>query len=172
VSEQIVASNIKAFWLTGHSQGGTTSNRLLRTEFSKTRVDGWLSLAGGRLGANPGRVSLGITPAAPATGSTGTASGTTAATAALATLPDADFSFIFTIGRHEMDEKGLPAESEWAKKYSCGSREAARERRHERGLRVRPEPSDSDVALLGTGARSGYGAGSAVSGLQRRPRRR
>ena len=30
VTEQIGASNIKAFWLAGHSQGGTTSNRLLR----------------------------------------------------------------------------------------------------------------------------------------------
>ena len=126
VTEQIGASNIKAFWLAGHSQGGTTSNRLLRTEFFKTKVDGWLSLAGGRLGGNPGRVSLGTTtPAAPATGSTGAASGTSPAMAALATLPDADFSFIFTIGRHEIDDKGLPDQSEWAKKSSCGSRAAA-----------------------------------------------
>jgi hypothetical protein len=128
VTEQIGEGDIRAFWLAGHSQGGTTSNRLLRTEFFKTRVDGWLSLAGGRLGGSPGRVSLSPTPpAAPAGAATGPGSGTSPAMAALATLPDGDFSFIFTIGRHEMDDKGLPDESEWAKKYSCGSRTAATE---------------------------------------------
>ncbi|MGA3189254.1 MAG: alpha/beta hydrolase, partial [Bryobacteraceae bacterium] len=55
VYEQIGKENIKAFWLVGHSQGGMTSNRLIRTDFFKQRVDGWLSLSGGRLGANPGR---------------------------------------------------------------------------------------------------------------------
>ena len=124
VTDQIGAGNIKAFWLAGHSQGGTTSNRLLRTEFFKTKVDGWLSLAGGRLGGSPGRVSLNAAPTTPAAGS---AAAPSAAAAALATLPDADFSFIFTIGRHEMDEKGLPDQSEWAKKYSCGTRAAARD---------------------------------------------
>ena len=42
--------NVASFWLVGHSQGGMTSNRLLRTEFFADRVDGWLSLSGGRLG--------------------------------------------------------------------------------------------------------------------------
>ena len=32
-----------------------TSNRLVRTEFFRDRVDGWLSLSGGRLGGSPGR---------------------------------------------------------------------------------------------------------------------
>ena len=52
VIEQIGRENIKSFWLAGHSQGGMTSNRLLRTDFFKTKVDGWLSLSGGRLGGN------------------------------------------------------------------------------------------------------------------------
>ena len=30
-----------------------TSNRLLRTDFFASRVDGWLSLSGGRLGPTP-----------------------------------------------------------------------------------------------------------------------
>ena len=67
---QIGKENVKAFWLVGHSQGGMTSNRLLRTEFFKDRVDGWLSLSGGRLGENPGRASSFGPPrsaAAPAT---------------------------------------------------------------------------------------------------------
>ena len=54
VIEQIGKENIKAFWLVGHSQGGMTSNRIVRTDFFKDKVDGWLSLSGGRLGGNPG----------------------------------------------------------------------------------------------------------------------
>ncbi len=42
--------NIRAFWLVGHSQGGMTSNRLLGQDFFAQRVDGWLSLSGGRIG--------------------------------------------------------------------------------------------------------------------------
>src|SRR5713226_65345 len=57
VVDQIGRENIKAFWLAGHSQGGMTSNRIVRTEFFKDRVDGWLSLSGGRLGGSPGRAS-------------------------------------------------------------------------------------------------------------------
>src|SRR5579864_3874474 len=53
VYDQVGKKNIKAFWLVGHSQGGMTSNRLLRTDFFKERVDGWLSLSGGRLGPTP-----------------------------------------------------------------------------------------------------------------------
>ena len=44
--------NIRSFWLVGHSQGGANANRLLmEDDFFKQRVDGWLSLSGGRLGA-------------------------------------------------------------------------------------------------------------------------
>ena len=53
VYDQVGKKNIKAFWLVGHSQGGMTSNRLVRTDFFKSRVDGWLSLSGGRLGPTP-----------------------------------------------------------------------------------------------------------------------
>src|SRR5207253_9777429 len=55
VIEQIGKENIKAFWLVGHSQGGMTSNRIVRTAFFKDKVDGWLSLSGGRLAGRPGR---------------------------------------------------------------------------------------------------------------------
>ena len=34
VYDQLGKKNIKAFWLAGHSQGGMTSNRLVRTDFS------------------------------------------------------------------------------------------------------------------------------------------
>jgi hypothetical protein len=47
--------------------------------------------------------------------------------AALRELPAADLSFIYTTGQREVDEKGVPETSEWAKKYSCGPRQAPRE---------------------------------------------
>jgi pimeloyl-ACP methyl ester carboxylesterase len=141
VVEQIGKENVKAFWLAGHSQGGATSNRLLRTDFFKDRVDGFLSLSGGRIGGNPGRPANfgpgrpgGASPgASPAAGSpTGAAGGgaqptatgannpVTSLMASLRELPTADFSHIYTTGQHEIDEKGIPETSEWAKKYSCG----------------------------------------------------
>lgn len=134
VVEQIGKQNIKAFWLVGHSQGGMTSNRIIRTDFFKDKVDGWLSLSGGRLGGNPGRAgSFGPPRAATASGApaTGTpassstnsaAPSMTAAMAALRELPTADFSFIYETGQREMDEKGVPEKSEWAMKYSCAPR--------------------------------------------------
>src|SRR5689334_16286122 len=134
VIEQIGRQNIKAFWLVGHSQGGLTSNRIIRTDFFKDKVDGWLSLSGGRLGGNPGRASFGpprpptssTTPAAgnptAATPSATTTSAITAQVAALREPPTNDFSFIFETAQREMDDKGMPAASECAAKYSCGTK--------------------------------------------------
>jgi pimeloyl-ACP methyl ester carboxylesterase len=128
VVEQIGKENIKVFWLVGHSQGGMTSNRLVRTEFFKTRVDGWLSLSGGRLGRSPGRASnfgppraAGV-PAAPVA-----PAGFAAALAALREPPASDFSFIYETGEREMDDKGMPETSAWAAKLKCGPRGKAEE---------------------------------------------
>ena len=139
VIDQIGKENIKACWLVGHSQGGMTSNRIVRTDFFKDKVDGWLSLSGGRLGGNPGRgatfapVGAGAPGAAPAS-APGTRPGTTAGSSAMATAmaalrepPAADFSFIYETGQREMDDKGLPETSDWAKKYACGPRRAPEE---------------------------------------------
>lgn len=131
VIEQLGKENIKAFWLAGHSQGGMTSNRIVRTDFFKDKVDGWLSLSGGRLGGNPGRSATfsptGATGARPTGAPGGARPGATAggsamasAMAALRELPAADFSFIYTTGQREIDDKGVPEISEWARKYSCG----------------------------------------------------
>lgn len=137
VIEQIGKENIKSFWLAGHSQGGMTSNRIIRTEFFKDKVDGFLSLSGGRLGGNPGRgatfapgpvagsaapatAPAAATTTAPAAGSSSMAS----TMAALRELPTNDFSFIYTTGQREVDEKGVPETSDWAKKFSCGPRRA------------------------------------------------
>jgi pimeloyl-ACP methyl ester carboxylesterase len=126
---EIGKANVKAFWLVGHSQGGLTSNRLLRTDFFKDRVDGWVSLSGGRLGGSPGRGSFGAIGGMPAPtgGARGNAAGLTAAAAALRELPSASFSFIFETGEREMDEHGLPESSAWAAKFNCGARTKAQE---------------------------------------------
>src|SRR5215472_7509919 len=101
VFEQLGKENIKAFWLVGHSQGGMTSNRIVRTDFFKDKVDGWLSLSGGRLGGNPGRAASFGPPRATAPGSPPppTSAAMSAAIAALRELPSSDISFIYETGR-------------------------------------------------------------------------
>ncbi len=138
VIDQLGRENIKAFWLVGHSQGGMTSNRIVRTDFFKDKVDGWLSLSGGRLGGSPGRgatfapvgagapgaAAAGAAPAgAPGAGSSAAAPpGMAAAMAALREPPANDFSFIYETGQREMDDKGIPETSTWSVKYTCGAR--------------------------------------------------
>ncbi len=101
--------NIRAFWLVGHSQGGMTSNRLLNSEYFKDRVDGWLSLSGGRIGPAPRAASAGRPAPVGRTIRTGQAS-----------PPNCDISFIFAVGEHEI--VALPETSPWAEKYGAGPR--------------------------------------------------
>jgi pimeloyl-ACP methyl ester carboxylesterase len=112
---------IKSFWLVGHSQGGMTSNRLLlQDDFFKQRVDGWLSLSGGRIGpielpdsffvprpGRPARPPMSNDPKTPGPGR--------------AVAPEGDLSFIFATGEHEMTK--LPEASPWAEKYKAGPRQ-------------------------------------------------
>ena len=110
--------NIRSFWLAGHSQGGMTSNRIVCTEFFADKVDGWLSLSGGRIGraeippdffgpdGPPARLAS-DDPNAPRPG--------------FAAMPDCDISFIFASGEHEI--VALPDNSPIAEKYGCGTRE-------------------------------------------------
>ena len=124
VIEQIGASNIKAFWLAGHSQGGATSRRIVCTDFFKDKVDGFLSLSGGRVGgaapraANAGPPGAGARGAVGATGATGATPGRGGVPGALTAAPTCDFSNIYTTGEHEI--ASLPSTSDWAQKYSCG----------------------------------------------------
>ncbi len=114
VFEKYGAANIRAFWLVGHSQGGMASNRLLQDDFFKQRVDGWLSLSGGRIGPIelPEAFFRGRTrPAMP--------EGTPRPGQAFA--PDLDMSFIFSVGEHEM--VALPEASPWAEKYGAGPKQ-------------------------------------------------
>jgi hypothetical protein len=106
-------SNIKSFWLAGHSQGGMTSNRLLNTDYFAQRVDGWLSLSGGRIGAAPRAKDAGRPPPP----------GSEPRQRMQLTrppVPECDFSFIFAVGEHEIES--LPEDSPWAEKYGAGPR--------------------------------------------------
>lgn len=118
VFDKFGRENIKAFWLAGHSQGGMTSNRIVCTPFFRDKVDGWLSLSGGRIGAvqlpadffGPDGPPAAITsgdPNAPRPG--------------FAQAPDCDFNYIFETGEREIT--ALPDASPWAQKYGCGPRE-------------------------------------------------
>jgi hypothetical protein len=95
----------------------------VRTPFFQERVDGWLSLSGGRLGGSPGRASsFGAGGAAGAAPVTAAAAGFAAAAAALREPPSSEFSFVYETGQREMDDKGIPETSAWAEKCKCGTR--------------------------------------------------
>lgn len=105
-------NRIKAFWLAGHSQGGSTSVRLICTDFFKEKVDGFLSLSGGRVDhhprggggrAGPAPLAAGEKPPPPRE------------------LPACDFSHIYETGEHEL-QMALSSTSPWADKYGCRPR--------------------------------------------------
>jgi hypothetical protein len=110
--------NVKAFWLAGHSQGGMTSNRIVCTDYFKDKVDGWLSLSGGRIG--PAAIAPDFFgPNGPPPALSG--GGASSPRPGVATLPACDISYIFTSG--ELEIAGLPDTSPWAEKYQCAARE-------------------------------------------------
>ncbi len=106
---------IRSFWLAGHSQGGLTSRRIVCSDYFSARVDGFLSLSGGRIGQTPVTFGRGRGGAAGAG-----RGGATPAAPAAEQLPACDFSFIYTAG--ELEIAGLPDSSPWAQKYGCGAR--------------------------------------------------
>ncbi len=115
VCDKYGKDRIKSFWLVGHSQGGMTSNHLLQTDFFTSRVDGWLSLSGGRIGPVEIAASFfeGRDVPMPALDPKGPAPGR-------AVMVDCDISFIFSTGSLEIAE--LPETSPWAEKYNAGPR--------------------------------------------------
>ena len=108
--------NIRGFWLSGHSQGGMTSSRLLHDDkFFQDRVDGWLSLSGGRIGLAERSPNAGP-PLRP-----GQTSPANFIRPAPLGPPPVEMSHIFAVGEHEITS--LPATSPWAAKYGAGPRE-------------------------------------------------
>ena len=117
IVDAIGRNTVQAFWLAGHSQGGSTSRRIVCSDFFRSRVDGFLSLSGGRLGGAAERAANAGRPRqANETAETAPAP----APAAQPTEPSCDFSHIFAIGEHEI--VALPTSSSWAQKYGCGAR--------------------------------------------------
>ncbi len=114
--EKYGEQNIKSFWLVGHSQGGMTSNRLLGDDFWKERVDGWLSLSGGRIGPIELPASF-FPPGRPLPPDLLRGDGPRPGRAVEV---DCDISFIFATGEHEI--VSLPDRSPWAEKYGAGPR--------------------------------------------------
>ena len=117
-------SRLRSFWLVGHSQGGMTSNRLLRDPWWADRVDGWLSLSGGRIGSAPFVKDFGPprTEEERKAMEEFMAARRAQAFGAEPALHEADFSFIFAVGEHEIES--LPEDSPWAARYGAGPREA------------------------------------------------
>ncbi|MCB1644758.1 MAG: hypothetical protein KDI36_04860 [Pseudomonadales bacterium] len=105
------ADHIRSFWLAGHSQGGMTSHRLVCTDFYRNKVDGLLSLSGGRIGQAE------LVPAFGPPMPDGSPPPARARRFPQGELPDCDFSHIYTTGEYEI--VSLPDSSPWADKYQC-----------------------------------------------------
>lgn len=124
VEAAVGKDNIKAFWLAGHSLGGQTSNRILTTDFFRSRLTGWVSLSGGRLGSKREEVRAPIPAGSGGPGGPppppGTPPGAPLRLVADASiLPDFPFSHIYETGEHELTAAGLPSGSNWAQKLRC-----------------------------------------------------
>ncbi len=86
--------NIRAVWLAGHSQGGLTSHRIICSAYFQDKVDGMVSIAGGRLGQGSYEDALGC-----------------------------DMSYIFTTGDLDSSGRaGVPTTSPVADRYNCATR--------------------------------------------------
>lgn len=110
--------HVAAFWLAGHSQGGMTSNRIVCTDFFRDKVDGWLSLSGGRIGRAEIAADF-FGPDGPPAALAG--DDADAPRPGVGVMPDCDLSFIFTSGEHEI--VALPATSPMADRYGCDARQ-------------------------------------------------
>jgi len=143
--------NIKAFWLAGHSQGGLTVNRIVCDSYFKGKVDGWLSLSGGRIGSAPLNPEffkgLNLKGFPPGAGPPGGGPG-------IAVTPACDMNFIFATGEHEI--QALPSASPWAERYGCDRKRREPDVRDDQPGLVDngPKPGPANLAQ-GTRARPG-----------------
>lgn len=86
--------NVRAFWLAGHSQGGLTSHRIICSDYFQDKVDGMVSIAGGRLGQGRYEEALGC-----------------------------EMSYVFTTGDLDSSGRaGVPTTSPVADRYKCATR--------------------------------------------------
>jgi hypothetical protein len=119
VSDRCGSDNIGRFWLAGHSQGGITSSRLLATDYFADRVDGWLSLSGGRIGGAPLVDDFGP-PLGPGEERRWPTPDGRRPAFRPPPLPATDLSFIYATGEFEIT--ALPETSPLAERYGAGPR--------------------------------------------------
>ena len=123
IADQVIGEvgpqSIKAFWLAGHSLGGAYVNKIGCNDYFKGRVDGWLSLSGGRIGKISPSPDI-FRSASAAAGSPPPPVKIPPGAGGVDTPPACDFSFIFETGDQEI--VGLPSTSPWADKYGCAPR--------------------------------------------------
>ena len=168
--DRVGRKNIKAFWLAGHSQGGMTSRRIVCTDYFADKVDGWISLSGGRIGGNAPmspnfapltrgeggatRPAIQIPTQGQGNNNARPAAGAGGAAAAFGAEPTCDFSFIYSTGEHEV--QGIPATSTWAEKYSCDVRVKRADVVDSKGGYVY-DPTRQDPGSIGWGRLPGPG---------------
>jgi len=139
LSDQVIAAfgkqNIKSFWLAGHSQGGGASARIVCTPYFASKVDGFLSLSGGRVGGShmnprfgPPKADGSPPDARPA--------------AAPGPLPACEFSHIYETGEYEITD--LQTTSPWADQLGCKPRV------------VEKDIVDTDAGYVWDNGRAGY----------------
>ncbi|MFC3076709.1 hypothetical protein ACFODL_01270 [Phenylobacterium terrae] len=146
VFEAFGRENIKSFWLAGHSQGGATSHRIVCSDFYRNKVDGLLSLSGGRVGPAPFVAAFGP----PGPDGKPPAPRPAGARLGAAGAPACDFSHIFAVGQHEIESLGET--SPLAERFGCAPR-------------VRREVVDDQAGHVEDSARKGY----PVWGMSARP---
>jgi pimeloyl-ACP methyl ester carboxylesterase len=159
--------SVASFWIAGHSQGGMTAHRLLQTHYFADRVDGFLSLSGGRLGRAEVVDDFGPPPQPGEQRRFPTRDGRRPSFQP-PPLPKSDLSFIYATGEHEI--KGLPEESPWAKRFAAGPRmrledvvdtepgqtyDKLREGRSSKSWGLLPRPGVAEVYVY-PGTKGGY----------------
>ena len=113
VFEKFGPQHIRGFWLAGHSQGGFTSRRIACSAYFGPRVDGWLSLSGGRVGQAP------FVPAFGPPKADGSPPDPRQRPNVAEEMPECDYSHIFAVGQHEIES--LPGTSPLAERFHCGA---------------------------------------------------
>ena len=167
VFDRFGTKNIKAFWLAGHSDGGLTANRLLRTEFYRNKLTGVVSLSGGRFGSPRAYAprdarSLYLLPSTqgstlgPAAAGAGRATEPGVGLSDASNLPDYNFSHIYSSGEYELTAAGLPDHSLWAQRLGCKAQTR------------RPDIVDTKAGYVWD-ARLGTAKRSRMQGLKPRP---
>ena len=102
------------------------SSRLICADFFRGKVDGWVSLSGGRAATarDEVRVKRVAGSGMPVSAEKSAADAMPPAPRVVdkGEMPTCEFSHIYASGEHELPPAGLPAYSRWAQHLKCGAR--------------------------------------------------